>query len=74
MPILTCKCEVVWLKLFPVEDGAVADTAPRDAAGSLVAEDELVMDQQQHHSRPQSDQVHLQQQEKSKPSLKLEAA
>ena len=35
---------MVWLKLLPVEDGAVADVAPRDdrdAAGSLVAEDEL---------------------------------
>ena len=41
MPILTCKCEMVWLKLLPVEDGAVADVAPRDAAASLVAEDEL---------------------------------
>ena len=35
MPILTCECEMVWLKLLPVED-AVADVAPRDASGSLV--------------------------------------
>ncbi len=33
--------EMVWLKLPPVEDGAVVDVAPHDAAGSLVAEDEL---------------------------------
>ena len=36
MPILTCECEMVWLKLLPVENGAVADVAPRDAAGFLV--------------------------------------
>ena len=41
MLILTCECEMVWLKLLPVEDDTGADVAPRDAAGSLVAENEL---------------------------------
>ena len=39
--IQVSECEMVWLKLLPVGVGAVADVAPRDAAGSLVAEDEL---------------------------------